>query len=82
MELIRDPKILARAQATFDLSEFADCAMRQNLRRKHPQASEAELRERFAAWAEKRPYTGLAQKIGGLSKQDRGVPARLEEVPG
>lgn len=30
--------------------------MRQNLRRWHPEASEEELHERFAAWVEKRPY--------------------------
>ena len=62
MEPIRDPKILARARATFDLFEFSDQIMRQNLRRKYPHASEEELRERFAAWAEKRTYNGLAQK--------------------
>ncbi len=30
--------------------------MRQNLRRWHPQASEEEIRQRFKAWLEKRPY--------------------------
>jgi len=62
MELIRDPKILARARATFDLFEFSDQVVQQNLRRKYPHASEEEIRERFVAWAEKRTYTGLAQK--------------------
>ncbi|HKI02101.1 MAG TPA: hypothetical protein VKK31_08980 [Thermoanaerobaculia bacterium] len=56
MELIRDPKILARAEAAFDLCQTAEDIMRQNLRRRHPQASEQEIRQRFIAWVEKRPY--------------------------
>jgi hypothetical protein len=57
MESIRDPKFLARAQDAFDLCQTAEDIMRQNLRRRHPEASEAEIRRRFAAWVEKRPYT-------------------------
>jgi uncharacterized protein YccT (UPF0319 family) len=56
MEPIRDPKILARAAAAFDLCQTAEDIMRQNLRRWHPEASEEEVRARFAAWVEKRPY--------------------------
>lgn len=56
MEPIRDPEILARAEAAFDLCQAAEDIMRQNLRRWHPQASEEEIRQRFAAWVEKRPY--------------------------
>jgi Rv0078B-related antitoxin len=58
MEPIRDPKILARAEAAFDLCQTVEDIMRQNLRRRHPQASEEEIHERFVAWLEKRPYTG------------------------
>jgi len=57
MEPIRDSEFLARASAAFDLCETAEQIMRQNLRRWHPQASEAEIRQRFKAWLEKRPYT-------------------------
>jgi hypothetical protein len=56
MEPIHDPKILARAAAAFDLCQTAEDIMRQNLRRWHPEASEEEVRARFAAWVEKRPY--------------------------
>ena len=56
MEPIRDPKILARATAAFDLCQTAENMMRQNLRRRYPQASEEEIRRRFVAWLEKRPY--------------------------
>lgn len=57
MEPIRDPKILARATAAFDLCQATENMMRQNLRRRYPQASEEEIRGRFVAWLEKRPYT-------------------------
>jgi uncharacterized protein YccT (UPF0319 family) len=57
MEPIRDPEFLARAIAVFDLCETAEQMMRQNLRRWYPQASEEEIRQRFKAWLEKRPYT-------------------------
>jgi uncharacterized protein YccT (UPF0319 family) len=57
MEPIRDPELLARALAAFDLCETAEQIMRQNLRRWNPQASEEEIRQRFKAWLEKRPYT-------------------------
>ncbi|HEX3553235.1 MAG TPA: hypothetical protein VIA62_08400 [Thermoanaerobaculia bacterium] len=56
MEPIRDPKVLTRARDTFDLCQFTEDLMRQNLRRRHPGASEAEIRQRFAAWVEKRQY--------------------------
>jgi len=56
MEPIRDPEILARAAAAFDLCQTMENMMRQNLRRWYPEASEEELHERFAAWVEKRDY--------------------------
>lgn len=56
MEPIRDPKMLTRARNAFDLCQTAEEIMRQNLRRWHPEASREELRRRFAAWLEKRPY--------------------------
>ncbi len=56
MEPIRDPEILARAAAAFDLCQTAENIMRQNLRRWHPEATEKEVHARFAAWVEKRPY--------------------------
>ena len=59
MEPIRDPEILARAEDMFDLCETTENMMRQNLRRRHPEASEEEIQERFSAWAEKRSYIPL-----------------------
>ena len=56
MEPIRDPKILARAAVAFDLCQTAEDMQRQKLRRQYPQASEEEIRRRFVAWLEDRPY--------------------------
>jgi len=56
MEPTRDPKILARAQDAFDLCQTTENMMRQNLRRRYPQASENEIQQRFAAWVEKREF--------------------------
>jgi hypothetical protein len=56
MEPIRDPKVLARAQDAFDLCQTMEDLMRQNLRRRFPQASEYEVEQRFNAWVEKRQY--------------------------
>ena len=55
MEPIRDPEILARMRMAFDLSEVADVMMRQNLRRRFPRASEAEIARRLQNWRLKRP---------------------------
>jgi Rv0078B-related antitoxin len=55
MELIRDPEVMARVQLMFDLYEFAEAVMRQNLRRWFPQESETELEQRLAAWVRKDP---------------------------
>jgi|GEM_PF-2101174 len=62
MELIRDPEFLARATAAFDLCETAEQIMRQNLRRRYPEASEAEIHQRFKAWLEKRDYVEAASQ--------------------
>lgn len=52
---IHDPEILARAQMTFDLCDAAEQIMRQNIRRRHPELSEAEVEERLAGWYLSRP---------------------------
>lgn len=42
-------------QRAFDLYEFSVAVMRQNLRRRHPEASEEEIEERLRAWKLERP---------------------------
>lgn len=52
---ISDPAVLARMRTTFDLCRAADEIMLQNLRRRFPDADEAELHRRFGEWRRKRP---------------------------
>lgn len=52
-ETIRDPKILARMRMAMDLYQAAEAMMRQNLRRRSPQASEAQIERRFLSWLRK-----------------------------
>jgi hypothetical protein len=62
MEPIRDPEILARAEAAFDLCQTVEDMTRHKLRRRYPEAGEEEIRERFSAWVEKRPYVEPSEK--------------------
>jgi hypothetical protein len=56
MEPIRDPEVTERFRWALDLSETGILIMKQNLRRRYPQASEREISDRLAAWIEKRPF--------------------------
>lgn len=55
MRPIRDPEIQKRMERAFDLYEFSDQLMRQNLRRRFPDADEEEIDRRFVAWLQTRP---------------------------
>jgi hypothetical protein len=41
---------MARMRVTLDLYQFAEDIMRQNLRRRHPGASEVEIERRLLSW--------------------------------
>ena len=56
MEPIRDPAAVSRLRLAFDLSEAGFLIMKQNLRRRYPEASESEIRQRLTAWIQKRPF--------------------------
>jgi predicted kinase len=47
--------MLARLRATFDLYDLAEKVMRQNLRRRHPDASDADIERRLISWLRKDP---------------------------
>lgn len=47
MEPIRDPQIVNRMKEAFELYQLAEDLMRQNLRRRHPGESEAEIERRL-----------------------------------
>jgi len=53
MEPVRDPTVLGRMRATLDLYQLAEDMMRQNLRRQHPGASDAEIERRLLSWLHK-----------------------------
>lgn len=55
MEWISDPEDLARARATFELYEFAEKVMRQNLRRRFPEESDDAIERRLVSWLRKEP---------------------------
>jgi len=52
---IHDPVVLNRMRTTFSLCHAAVDIMRQNLRRRFPEADEAEIRRRLGEWRRKRP---------------------------
>lgn len=55
MEWISDPEDIARARATFELYEFAEKVMRQNLRRRFPEENDQEIERRLVSWLRKEP---------------------------
>jgi hypothetical protein len=61
MQVIRDPAVRARIETAFDLYEAAEQIMRQNLRRRFPDASSEEIERRLLDWLQKRPGAGTAQ---------------------
>ncbi|HWM92692.1 MAG TPA: hypothetical protein VN493_18145 [Thermoanaerobaculia bacterium] len=54
-EPIRDPKVMSRMKMAFDLYETAEAIMRQNLRRRFPDAQEAEIERLLVSWLRRRP---------------------------
>jgi Rv0078B-related antitoxin len=69
MEPKRDPAIMARMRMTFDLYETAEAMMRQNLRRRHPGASEAEIERLLVAWLRHRPGAEHGDAVGRPSRR-------------
>jgi Rv0078B-related antitoxin len=58
MDVIDDPKVQARAKATFDLYRTAKAIMRQNLRRRHPAETNEEIERRLVSWLRKETGSG------------------------
>ena len=52
---IRDPKIMARTELTFELYELAEQMMRQNIRRRNPELDAEEVEKRLVEWLMSRP---------------------------
>ncbi len=68
-EPIRDPEITRRFLETMELFETALAIQRQNIRRRHPNLSEAEVDERVQEWLLDRPETFTSSP--GFRRSDR-----------
>ena len=71
MRPIRNPDVIARMQTTFELCEMAEAMMRQNLRRRYPDETAAQIEHRVMAWLQDRP---------GAEYGDAAGPVRLRRV--
>jgi hypothetical protein len=60
---------MARMKMAFDLYEVAEMMMRQNLRRRHPQADEAEVERLFVSWLQRRPGAEHGDGVGTPSRR-------------
>ena len=50
MEAVIDPSVCERLREAFELYDIGLAMMRQNLRRRHPTASDAEIDQRLLDW--------------------------------
>jgi hypothetical protein len=60
---------MTRMKVAFDLYETAEAIMRQNLRRRHPEADEAEIERGLAAWLRHRPGAEHGDAVGRPSRR-------------
>ena len=71
MRPLRDPALMARVQRMFELNELAETMMRQNLRRRFPCESEAQIELRLVDWLQDRP---------GAEHGDAGGPVQVRRL--
>ncbi|MFW6012489.1 MAG: hypothetical protein ACOC92_02135 [bacterium] len=64
MEPVRDPEAAKRLELAFDLYEAAEAIMRQNLRRRNPEATDEEIEEGIRAWLRRRPGAEHGDGVG------------------
>lgn len=67
-------RVVQRLRLTLDLVEAGRRLMRQNLRRRFPQASEEELDEKFMEWLHDRPGAQYGDCVGRPCQLDRRHP--------
>lgn len=68
-EPIRDPVVMSRMKMAFDLYETAEAIMRQNLRRRFPDAPESEIERQLVSWLRRRPGAEHGDGIGQPSRR-------------
>ena len=61
---IQDRALLRRMEMAFDLYEMAEEMMRQNLRRRNPEASEREIEQGIREWLHRRPGAEHGDGVG------------------
>jgi hypothetical protein len=73
MEPIRDPEVLARFEAAFDLYQVSVEMMCLNLHRRYPDAEESEIERRLADWLLSRPEDppGTPLKVVDTARRQR-----------
>lgn len=64
MERTREELMTERLRLAFDLHEAGIDLMRQNLRRRDPQADAAEIEQRLGAWLRHRPGAEHGDAVG------------------
>lgn len=60
----RDTKVLERMRIAFDLYQVAEDMMRLNLRRRNPDATDAEIEQGIQNWLAKRPGAEHGDGVG------------------
>ena len=77
MQPRRDPEVLRRMELAFDLYEAAEEMMRQNLRRRAPDASEEQIEQGIREWLGRRPGAEHGDGVGrpGTRFGDRACSA-------
>ena len=75
---IEDPRVMARMRAAFDLADLAVEIQRQNLRRRHPDASREEIGSLLNAWLLHRP----GAEHGDASGPDFQPSSRFADLQG
>lgn len=64
MGISQDPtSVAARFRAALELMETGMALQRQNIRRRHPDASEAEIDRLFDEWLLERPLDGPGRRV-------------------
>lgn len=58
LDMTESERMKRNLQMTFALHEAGILMMRQNIRRKFPEASDSEINQRLQAWLEERPLLG------------------------
>jgi hypothetical protein len=64
---------LTKLRTALDLSEAAEDIVRQNLRRRMPGATEAEIEERVTSWLRDRPGAELGDAVGRPTNRFQGA---------